>query len=98
MGGCVGAVLITLSFSFSFFSHRGTDQFWFWVPMAVVSAVAGVAGDLVESQIKRTLHIKDSGHFFGGHGGFLDRFDSLVFVIPVWWSLLRLFECPTTPF
>ncbi|MGI9952016.1 phosphatidate cytidylyltransferase [Moorellaceae bacterium AZ2] len=51
--------------------------------LAVLVAVAGQAGDLIESGIKRMAGAKDSGHFLPGHGGILDRFDSLFLVGPV---------------
>ena len=55
---------------------------WQWVGMALVVAVAGTLGDLVESSMKREMQIKDSGNFLPGHGGFLDRFDSTLLAVP----------------
>jgi len=53
-----------------------------WIAMGTVVWIAGTYGDLVESKMKRVAMVKDSGRMLPGHGGFLDRFDSLVMVIP----------------
>jgi phosphatidate cytidylyltransferase len=48
-------------------------------------------GDLFESKLKRMANVKDSGSFMPGHGGFLDRFDSLLFAVPAVWVYVKLF-------
>lgn len=53
-----------------------------WVGAGVVVALASVVGDLVESRLKRSVGLKDSGRFLPGHGGFLDRFDAMLFAVP----------------
>lgn len=54
-----------------------------WLTVGVIVWVMGSLGDLVESAYKRNFRIKDSGTMLPGHGGFLDRFDSFIFVIPM---------------
>ena len=62
-----------------------------WLAIAAICAVFGTLGDLLESKIKRTANIKDSGSFMPGHGGFLDRFDSLLVTTPFVWLYVQLF-------
>lgn len=62
-----------------------------WLAIASVCAVFGTLGDLLESKIKRMANLKDSGSFMPGHGGFLDRFDSLLVATPVVWLYVQLF-------
>jgi phosphatidate cytidylyltransferase len=61
-----------------------------WIAIAAIAAVAGTAGDLLESKLKRVANVKDSGHIMPGHGGFLDRFDSLLLAIPFVWLYIQL--------
>jgi len=62
-----------------------------WYLLAAVAAIAGTYGDLLESKLKRMALIKDSGHIMPGHGGFLDRFDSLLLAVPFCWVYLMIF-------
>lgn len=62
-----------------------------WIAIAAICAIFGTAGDLLESKIKRMADVKDSGSFMPGHGGFLDRFDSLLVATPFVWLYVKLF-------
>ena len=61
-----------------------------WIVLAILIAVFGGLGDLVESMLKRSLNIKDSGKLLPGHGGILDRFDGLLLSTPFVYSYLHL--------
>ena len=76
-GGLVGAVGLAVLFGYL------TDGYMIrWGIMGLIAALTGVAGDLVESMLKREAGVKDSGKIMPGHGGFLDRFDALFISVP----------------
>lgn len=79
IGGVVLAVVIALNLE----QYFGTLAMWQWASMAVIIGVFGTLGDLVESMLKRSLGVKDSGNILPGHGGLLDRFDGLLIAAPL---------------
>jgi len=65
-----------------------------WSAVAILPILMGgisQLGDLCESFLKRAFHTKDSGSILPGHGGFLDRFDGVIFALPVMYACTRLF-------
>lgn len=86
-GGFVFALFSSLIF---YYTVPGTS--WYnWMGFATVIVIAGTYGDLIESLIKRTLEVKDSGKILPGHGGMLDRFDSIILAIPAAYIYIELF-------
>ena len=63
-----------------------------WMALALIVSVFGVLGDLFESLIKRHAQVKDAGHLIPGHGGLLDRFDDVLFVLPLAAIYLKLLQ------
>jgi phosphatidate cytidylyltransferase len=91
--GLVGGMILSLIFVFFFDKilaflsakyHFKTEEYTNiqWLVIGFVTLVFATFGDLVESQLKRSLHIKDSGSILPGHGGFLDRLDAILVAIP----------------
>ena len=83
IGGILSAVLVSAIFMFIRPQVATPYSFVTMLLLTVVFSIAGQFGDLVESAITRHFGVKDSGKFIPGHGGVLDRFDSLLFVFPL---------------
>jgi phosphatidate cytidylyltransferase len=92
--GAVGGIAASIAVTFLFASYalRPVAQLglspWGAVALAVGVSVAAQAGDLFESLLKREAGVKDSSHLIPGHGGVLDRLDSMIFVLPVAFLML----------
>ncbi len=84
--GLIGSVLFTILAMFVirivWFKNMNITSIQMIIVPTIV-ALVGMLGDLAESMFKREFEVKDSGNILGGHGGILDRFDSLIFVLPV---------------
>lgn len=91
-GGLLLAIITSLMFAHYFPKTLSSFE---WLGMAIVIVIFGTWGDLSESLIKRTLKIKDSGNILPGHGGILDRFDSVLLASPaciVYFIILNIFR------
>ena len=86
-GGILLAV-ITVTLCGYFFLNADVGQL---IIISFISCIAGIFGDLLESKLKRMAGLKDSGNIMPGHGGFLDRFDSLLFATIFVWLYVKLF-------
>lgn len=80
LGGMAGSICGTLLAKFTFFQQLSVADA---LVTAVVIGILGQSGDLFESMLKRSFGVKDSGTIFPGHGGVLDRLDSVLFAAPV---------------
>lgn len=88
--GALGGIICTLIALLVFAVITNLDLFMAGIAALLIS-LAGMGGDLVISALKRHFQVKDTGKIIPGHGGFLDRFDSLIFAAPLLYMLLILF-------
>jgi len=78
---------VLIAWGLSFIIHDFTVPQW--LALSLVAAIGSNLGDLVESMLKRSLGVKDSGTILPGHGGLLDRFDAFIFCLPFYCLVLK---------
>ena len=90
--GSIGGLVFTLLAGWIAYRISGIYTPGFWMVISLITSLLGLAGDLFESGLKRRSDLKDTGNLLPGHGGILDRFDSLLFVAPALLLLITLFN------
>lgn len=90
VGGAILCVIVIATLAY-FIPAAKAIEIKHWAILAALCSIFGTIGDLFESKLKRMANVKDSGSFMPGHGGFLDRFDSLLFAVPAVWVYVYFF-------
>ncbi|MCW3462489.1 phosphatidate cytidylyltransferase [Chitinophaga nivalis] len=93
MEGSVGGMILAVVAAGVYGYYWGQEYLALqhWLVLAGLAAIFGTIGDLLESKLKRMAGVKDSGAIMPGHGGFLDRFDSLLLAAPFAWIYVHFF-------
>ncbi len=90
--GFIGGFAFSLVAAYFLYKYTDVLPLIHWLILATVTVILGSIGDLIESKFKRKAGVKDSGAILPGHGGLLDRLDSLVFAAPFIYLTLQLFN------
>lgn len=80
--GFIGGIVFTMIAAVVISYYSDLLSRFHWIILSIIVSVMGTLGDLIESKFKREANIKDSGNIMPGHGGMLDRLDSLIFIAP----------------
>lgn len=89
--GFIAGALLALIVAWLLSGWLGITDRWGWMIISIIISISGTFGDLIESMLKRSIGIKDSGKIMPGHGGFLDRFDSTLIAFPLVFLFITLF-------
>ncbi|MEH6765672.1 MAG: phosphatidate cytidylyltransferase [Aequorivita antarctica] len=96
VGGMLGALLAGFVIFKVLENYRPMDAekypLWVWIVMAIIVAVFGTIGDLIQSKFKRQAGVKDSGIIMPGHGGLYDRLDSIIYASPFIYAFLLIVD------
>jgi phosphatidate cytidylyltransferase len=85
LGGIILSILAMGTIGYFVSSEFDWEAIFQWMAVAAIASIMGTFGDLLQSKLKRMANVKDSGQIMPGHGGFLDRFDSLLLAAPFVW-------------
>jgi phosphatidate cytidylyltransferase len=88
--GLAGSLLFSIVVSMLSVQYLAHRPYWIGIPLGIMLVITGTLGDLVESQVKRDLGIKDMGTLLPGHGGLMDRIDSILPSAVAAWLVLEL--------
>lgn len=92
--GTIGGIILCITvvtIGCSYIPTLRDFHFVHWLMISLIASVSGTMGDILESKLKRMAEVKDSGSILPGHGGFLDRFDSLLVATPFVWLYVEIF-------
>lgn len=89
--GFFGGLIVAMLTAYILSSYFTSIERMHWLVISIIVVIVGTYGDLIESMLKRSKDIKDSGSFMPGHGGALDRFDALLLAAPMVYLYLHLF-------
>ncbi len=89
--GFTGGLILAAIIAWVFSGWLGVVNTGQWVVISIIISITGTYGDLIESMLKRSAGVKDSGNIMPGHGGFLDRFDSTIISFPLVYLFISLF-------
>ncbi len=88
--GFLGGLICTLLISYGIFYIVDIFNFKIWLGISIITCIFGTFGDLIQSKLKRQAGVKDSGRLMPGHGGLLDRLDSIIFASTFIYSFLAI--------
>lgn len=87
--GLVGSTIFTLIGSALAFEYLMNMHWWIGIPVGIAAIFTATCGDLIESALKRDMQLKDMGSLLPGHGGMMDRIDSVLLTAPMLWLALE---------
>jgi phosphatidate cytidylyltransferase len=88
--GFIGGTISTLGVAYLITIYFPVLSIIEWIGMAIIVSIFGVLGDLIASLFKRITGVKDTGNIIPGHGGIIDRLDSIIFVAPIVFIYLKI--------
>jgi phosphatidate cytidylyltransferase len=89
--GFLGGMILTVAVAWLISTKLAVVSATGWIVIALIVSITGTYGDLIESMLKRSAGVKDSGNIMPGHGGFLDRFDSVIISFPLVYLYISVF-------